>query len=292
MSNKNEKNIWAFNKMPPLEYCSISRAAKLLNCEVEDLLHWHDVGVINLSIKIQEIKGTLKIKVANNSTKENPLKLYLDGTLTFNELTRVYKTWSRHSKVYKIITTKEDPTPSLIQTDRLATTYELKCFISDLWSIDSRNISIILKDTENVFEETKLSAVSPSNSILSNAFHPDINERPLINLDNIFITKEIIDKIHSHALSGKPLPYMEDFIYSDGNETNDIKAISPHKEKISNFIRFLIQSNPTLNKKILSTTANNRHKILRDYLEDLKSKGNEIDYDIPSSPTLERYLNL
>ncbi|HFZ3584087.1 TPA: hypothetical protein ACWO8B_004987, partial [Salmonella enterica subsp. enterica serovar Muenchen] len=64
------------------------------------------------------------------------------------------------------------------------------------------------------------------------------------------------------------------------------------KEKLSNFIRFLIQSNPTLNKNILSTTANNRHKILRDYLDELKSKGTDIDYEIPSSPTLERYLNL
>ncbi|HFW2893685.1 TPA: hypothetical protein ACIBCV_004095, partial [Salmonella enterica subsp. enterica serovar Muenchen] len=36
MNNKIQKNIWALNKMPPLEYCSLSRAAKLLNCEIED----------------------------------------------------------------------------------------------------------------------------------------------------------------------------------------------------------------------------------------------------------------
>ncbi|EBN7450075.1 TPA: hypothetical protein HJH17_004487, partial [Salmonella enterica] len=84
--------------------------------------------------------------------------------------------------------------------------------------------------------------------------------------------------------------YMEDSLNSDEND--DTKSISPQKEKLSNFIRFLIQSNPTLNKNILSTTANNRHKILRDYLDELKSKGTDIDYEIPSSPTLERYLNL
>ncbi|WP_196207488.1 hypothetical protein [Citrobacter sp. Res13-Sevr-PEB04-36] len=292
MSHKNEKNIWALNKMPPLEYCSISRAAKLLNCEIEDFLHWHDVGVISLCINLQKTKGTLKINVENQNLEESPLKLYFDGDLTFNELTRIYKTWSRHSKVYTLITTKDDQIPPLVKTNTRSTTYELICFISDIWSIDSRNISVLLKDTENVFEETKLSAISPSDQILSNSFQPEINDRPVINLDNIFITKETIDKIHTHAVSGKPLPFMEDLINSDENDSQDIKPISPHKEKLSNFIRFLIQSNPTINKNILSTTANNRHKILRDYLEDLKSKGTEVDYDIPSSPTLERYLNL
>ncbi|EAC0630593.1 hypothetical protein GC796_19005 [Salmonella enterica] len=292
MSHKNEKNIWVLNKIPPLEYCSISRAAKLLNCEIEDFLHWHDVGVISLGINLQKTKGILKIKVGNQNSEENPLKLYLDGDLTFNELTRVYKIWSRHSKVYTLITTKDDLIPPLIHTNTLSTTYELNCIISDIWSIDSRNISVLLNDTENVFEETKLSAISPSEQILSNSFQPEMGERPVINLDNIFITKETIDIIHTHALSGKPLPFMEDLINSYENENHDIKPISPHKEKLSNFIRFLIQSNPTINKNILSTTANNRHKILRDYLDNLKSKGTEIDYDIPSSPTIERYLNL
>lgn len=292
MSHKNEKNIWVLNKIPPLEYCSISRAAKLLNCEIEDFLHWHDVGVITLGINLQKTKGVLRIKIGNHNAEDNPLQLYFDGNLTFNELTRINKIWSRHSKVYKLITAKDELILPLIHKNTLSTTYELNCFISDIWSIDSRNLSVLLKDTGNVFEETKLSALTPSDKILSNSFQPEIDERPVINLDNIFITKETIDKIYTHALSGKPLPFMEDLINPDENESHDIKQILPHKEKLSNFIRFLIQSNPTINKNILSTTANNRHKILREYLEDLKSKGTEIDYDIPSSPTLERYLNL
>ncbi|EDU6434352.1 hypothetical protein C9F75_004606, partial [Salmonella enterica subsp. enterica serovar Ohio] len=153
--------------------CSLSRAAKLLNCEIEDFLHWHDVGSITLCINLQEIKGTLKIKIDNKNADESPLKFYFDGTLTFNELTRIYKTWSRHSKVYKLLTTKDGLVPPSIQTGPLTTTYELKCFISDLWSIESRNISILLKDEKNAYEERILSAASPSDSILSNTFQPE-----------------------------------------------------------------------------------------------------------------------
>ncbi|ESJ56066.1 hypothetical protein CFSAN001079_15760, partial [Salmonella enterica subsp. enterica serovar Ohio str. CFSAN001079] len=82
-----------------------------------------DVGSITLCINLQEIKGTLKIKIDNKNADESPLKFYFDGTLTFNELTRIYKTWSRHSKVYKLLTTKDGLVPPSIQTGPLTTTY-------------------------------------------------------------------------------------------------------------------------------------------------------------------------
>lgn len=38
-------------KLPPLEYCSLDRASRLLMCEVEDLFHWHEIGAIQLCIR-------------------------------------------------------------------------------------------------------------------------------------------------------------------------------------------------------------------------------------------------
>jgi hypothetical protein len=32
----------------PLEYCTVDRAARLLNCEVEDIYHWLEIGAIDL----------------------------------------------------------------------------------------------------------------------------------------------------------------------------------------------------------------------------------------------------
>lgn len=84
-----------------------------------------------------------------------------------------------------------------------------------------------IKRWKNAYEERILSAASPSDSILSNTFQPELDERPIINLDNIYITKETIDKIYTHAISGKSLPYMEDSLNSDEND--DTKSISPQK---------------------------------------------------------------
>lgn len=57
--NITERNIWKLNNLPPMEYCSLARAQKLLNCELEDILHWHDIGAINLCLK-QPNAGNIK----------------------------------------------------------------------------------------------------------------------------------------------------------------------------------------------------------------------------------------
>jgi len=36
----------------PLEYCRIERAARVLGCEVEDLIHWGAVGSIRLYVRL------------------------------------------------------------------------------------------------------------------------------------------------------------------------------------------------------------------------------------------------
>lgn len=50
MSKNIEKNIWRRNNLAPLEYCSVSRAAKILNCEEDDIMHWCYTERINLCI--------------------------------------------------------------------------------------------------------------------------------------------------------------------------------------------------------------------------------------------------
>ena len=38
-------------ELPALEYCTLERATRFIGagCEVEDLLHWAEIGAINLS---------------------------------------------------------------------------------------------------------------------------------------------------------------------------------------------------------------------------------------------------
>ncbi|MEB8214404.1 hypothetical protein NGI10_14760 [Raoultella ornithinolytica] len=44
--------IWEKNDIPPLEYCSLARAARLLGCEVDDLWHWQNIGAIRFAVDI------------------------------------------------------------------------------------------------------------------------------------------------------------------------------------------------------------------------------------------------
>jgi hypothetical protein len=96
--NITERNIWKLNNLPPMEYCSLPRAQKLLNCEIEDILHWHDIGAINLCLKLNPTRGTLKLAVLSHQEKE--------VTSAFNPLnsSETMETfWSPHSHIHSIL---------------------------------------------------------------------------------------------------------------------------------------------------------------------------------------------
>ena len=38
----------------PLEYCKLDRAARMLSCEVEDILHWGAIGAVKLYLMVDE----------------------------------------------------------------------------------------------------------------------------------------------------------------------------------------------------------------------------------------------
>ncbi|AMR39173.1 hypothetical protein LG71_25745 [Pluralibacter gergoviae] len=54
MAAQKEETIWQKNNMPPLEFCTLERASRLLGCEVDDLWHWQDIGVLRFSTKLQK----------------------------------------------------------------------------------------------------------------------------------------------------------------------------------------------------------------------------------------------
>ncbi|MEB6378847.1 hypothetical protein MXM41_07855 [Leclercia adecarboxylata] len=54
MVDKSDLSIWQRRNIAPLEYCSLERACKLLECEIDDLWHWQDIGAINFAANIKE----------------------------------------------------------------------------------------------------------------------------------------------------------------------------------------------------------------------------------------------
>ncbi|MEQ4732384.1 hypothetical protein AB7W97_11400 [Providencia rettgeri] len=43
-------NVWQKNGIPQLEFCSIERSAELLNCLVDDIYHWINMGMIHPAV--------------------------------------------------------------------------------------------------------------------------------------------------------------------------------------------------------------------------------------------------
>lgn len=52
--------------LPLLEYCKLDRAARLLDCELSDLLHWASIGEIEVCVMLNNAITTLSIKCPTN----------------------------------------------------------------------------------------------------------------------------------------------------------------------------------------------------------------------------------
>lgn len=49
------ESIWKANGIAELKYCKIERAAELLNCQIEDILHWAHTKKIQLCIRVYDL---------------------------------------------------------------------------------------------------------------------------------------------------------------------------------------------------------------------------------------------
>lgn len=46
----------------PFEYATIGRAAKFFQCEIDDIFHWNEIGLIKIAFSFDDFKGTLLSK--------------------------------------------------------------------------------------------------------------------------------------------------------------------------------------------------------------------------------------
>ncbi|QYM92791.1 hypothetical protein [Dickeya zeae] len=55
----------------PFEYATIARATRFFGCEVEDIFHWNEIGLIKLSLSFDDFNGTL-LSIDNESFEFAP----------------------------------------------------------------------------------------------------------------------------------------------------------------------------------------------------------------------------
>ncbi|MCL6335888.1 hypothetical protein EXT66_19130 [Pectobacterium carotovorum subsp. carotovorum] len=59
MANKNHPTVWEINNIPAMEYCTIPRAAEILNCKIADIIHFSEIGAIEFCIMLREFEASL-----------------------------------------------------------------------------------------------------------------------------------------------------------------------------------------------------------------------------------------
>ena len=266
--NITERNIWKLNNLPPMEYCSLARAQKLLNCELEDILHWHDIGAINLCLKLNPTRGTLKIAVLSHQEK--------DVTTALNPLTsaeEVETFWSPHSHIRSIL--RLDGDIPIVETLRgnTVTQFNVKVSASGLWHPHSRNLMALLEAPDDILYENRLSMMLPDKPFVYCHFIPDEDEYSAISLNRIYITSQAIEKIYAHSISARPMDVTKNSLLEQTSYIHQELTVLPQNEVLLEFIHYLIQSHTVFNEKLQNMAEPDKTQLFHHVLERLKEEG-------------------
>ncbi|HCD1328207.1 TPA: hypothetical protein M9Y74_002980 [Klebsiella variicola subsp. variicola] len=266
--NITERNIWKLNNLPPMEYCSLARAQKLLNCELEDILHWHDIGAINLCLKLNPTRGTLKIAVLSHQEK--------DVTTALNPLAsseEVETFWSPHSHIRSIL--RLDGDIPIVETLRgnTVTQFNVKVSASGLWHPHSRNLMALLEAPDDILYENRLSMMLPDKPFVYCHFIPDEDEYSAISLNRIYITSQAIEKIYAHSISARPMDVTKNSLLEQTSYIHQELTVLPQNEVLLEFIHYLIQSHTVFNEKLQNMAEPDKTQLFHHVLERLKEEG-------------------
>lgn len=268
LMNITERNIWKLNNLPPMEYCSLARAQKLLNCELEDILHWHDIGAINLCLKLNPTRGTLKIAVLSHQEK--------DVTTALNPLAsaeEVETFCSPHSHIRSILRLDDDI--PMVETLRgnTVTQFNVKVSASGLWHPHSRNLMALLETTDDILYENRLSMMLPDKPFVYCHFIPDEDEYSAISLNRIYITSQAIEKIYAHSISARPMDVTKNSLLEQTSYIHQELTVLPQNEVLLEFIHYLIQSHTVFNEKLQNMAEPDKTQLFHHVLERLKEEG-------------------
>lgn len=251
-----------------MEYCSLARAQKLLNCELEDILHWHDIGAINLCLKLNPTRGTLKIAVLSHQEK--------DVTTALNPLAsaeEVETFWSPHSHIRSILRLDDDI--PMVETLRgnTVTQFNVKVSASGLWHPHSRNLMALLEAPDDILYENRLSMMLPDKPFVYCHFIPDEDEYSAISLNRIYITSQAIEKIYAHSISARPMDVTKNSLLEQTSYIHQELTVLPQNEVLLEFIHYLIQSHTVFNEKLQNMAEPDKTQLFHHVLERLKEEG-------------------
>ncbi len=206
----------------PLEYCRIDRAARLLKCEVLDLLHWGATNRVELNLRLER-ESVISSPLLDEETIAEMIVAFVVGT------SPTYEAKDRTIKQTKISFDEFTAVDEMQVLDLVSPWLEARAI--GLWALASSTLCL--------FEQEKTAQIINAGVALSRRtqngelmvvlaaredWTPDVNE--------LFIRKECLHRLSEHIASGKPLPKLQDGIITSELAQAMPKARSTAKQSL------------------------------------------------------------
>ncbi len=210
------KSIWQQNGILPIEFCSIHRAAEILKCRIDDLLHLGEIGAIELCVLLNGLPSSLMLRgfprVKEFDKRKVLEKLHsIIGTSNEFIVFDVKNTFTKFEIEKEVIGTFRHPQG---HGERIAL---LSGRAVGLWALTYQDLHYLIRKGEHniktLYPENHLAfqsatGIYPIMSI-KEMLAPNLNDKnDYINMvvDDLILSRNTIDKIYEAMLSGRQLP--------------------------------------------------------------------------------------
>lgn len=167
----------------PLEYCKLDRAARLLGCEIQDIVHWGAIGAINICYWLDNV--SVFMAFLNYAEKEK--KEIIEGQL------HIGYSFTPYAHV-----TSENPN-------------RMNFITWGLWPLTSRCLQSIerfkplTKNNAEFFARNQNDNIETLFSLPMSRPKENDDLDSLITIDGLWIVKPDLEKLHHAITTGRPL---------------------------------------------------------------------------------------
>ncbi len=211
-------------KLPPLEYCRIERAARILGCEVDDIIHWGAISAIELAILIPHTrpkKALISVKEGLWPRKEELVDEEdpdLGHSITYGEdWGKDNRSWLHRVTPSKHFSTNRDYNtdsftglasgPFAVDSCVAISIEAYHSYIGPLWV---RHV-----DTWESYADADVSVILVEADDSGNTIVEDIT----LTSNDLWITRPQLEKLHRHLTQKIPLPN----VYTESGMGNQVK---------------------------------------------------------------------
>ncbi len=302
-------------KIPPMEYFTLDRAASILQCDTDDLLHYGVIGAIPLCVMMRYFCSALVF--VGGKDIQDPIEFYNEHKVNSSFLFRD----SNYVSHFNSFLTEHD----VYKTDGGFILF--RGLAHGLWCLGHGEIESLLYSKRarvidaTIFrpfgwdtfrEKTGLSCHIISDRYFNQSWLPTLNRqlaesvgfqlsesrKPAINeiltTSDLFIARDTILKLKDAIDTGEPMKSMINGGVTIPPEPGEQKQIAStvNSNKVGEFIEMLIRCVPELGEDVITANPNKRHEILIKFLEDKQREGKLAGMVMPSSATIEKYFKI